>query len=47
MAAGATLTGPAIIEALDATTVVPPGWQATVDRLGYLRLAREASTGAT
>jgi N-methylhydantoinase A len=34
------VVGPAVIEALDATTVVPPGWQARVDNLGYLRLTR-------
>jgi N-methylhydantoinase A len=32
------MTGPAIIEAMDSTTVVPPGWTARVDELGYLRL---------
>ncbi|HEY8290821.1 MAG TPA: hydantoinase/oxoprolinase family protein, partial [Acetobacteraceae bacterium] len=35
------LAGPAVIEALDSTTVVPPGWSARVDALGYLRLTRE------
>jgi N-methylhydantoinase A len=40
---GTTVTGPAIIEALDSTTVVPPGWTARIDRLGYIRLTR---TGA-
>ncbi|HEX9822755.1 MAG TPA: hydantoinase/oxoprolinase family protein [Methylomirabilota bacterium] len=33
---GAVVTGPAIIEQLDATTVVPPGRRATVDRVGNL-----------
>jgi N-methylhydantoinase A len=28
---GAALNGPAIIEQFDATTVIPPGWSATVD----------------
>jgi N-methylhydantoinase A len=28
--------GPAIVEQLDATTVVPPGQRATVDRAGNL-----------
>ena len=32
------IAGPAIIEAMDSTTVVPPGWTARVDELGYLRL---------
>jgi N-methylhydantoinase A len=33
---GAVVTGPAIVEQLDATTVVPPGRRATVDRIGNL-----------
>jgi N-methylhydantoinase A len=33
---GAVVTGPAIVEQLDATTVVPPGRRATVDRVGNL-----------
>jgi len=33
---GAVVTGPAIVEQLDATTVVPPGQRATVDRAGNL-----------
>jgi len=37
---GTNIPGPAIIEALDSTTVLPPGWQALVDDLGYLRLTR-------
>lgn len=37
---GTLLTGPAIIEALDSTTVVPPGWRARIDQFGCIRLAR-------
>jgi N-methylhydantoinase A len=37
---GSTIAGPAVIEALDSTTVVPPGWNASIDDLGYIRLAR-------
>src|SRR6266446_2510821 len=33
---GAVVTGPAIVEQLDATTVVPPGQRPTVDRVGNL-----------
>ena len=33
--------GPAIVEQFDATTVVPPGWQASVDRYGNLILERK------
>jgi N-methylhydantoinase A len=35
-----TLTGPAIIEAMDSTIVAPPGWIASVDAGGYIRLRR-------
>jgi N-methylhydantoinase A/oxoprolinase/acetone carboxylase beta subunit len=34
------ITGPAVIEALDSTTVLPPSWRALVDDHGYLRLTR-------
>ncbi|HEV8474837.1 MAG TPA: hydantoinase/oxoprolinase family protein, partial [Methylomirabilota bacterium] len=37
--APATLTGPAIVEEFGATTVIPPGWRASVDEQGNLRLA--------
>jgi N-methylhydantoinase A len=37
---GAQLAGPAIIEQYDATTVVPPGWQAAVDASGALVVER-------
>ena len=36
LGAGAVVTGPAIVEQLDATTVVPPGQRAIVDRVGNL-----------
>jgi N-methylhydantoinase A len=36
LGAGAVVRGPAIVEQLDATTVVPPGRRATVDRVGNL-----------
>ena len=32
------LIGPAIVEQADSTTVIPPGWQATPDDVGNLRL---------
>ena len=38
---GASIVGPAIIEAVDSTTVVPPAWQATVDERGYIMLSRK------
>jgi N-methylhydantoinase A len=35
---GTQVNGPAIIEAMDSTTVVPPGWHARIDELGYVRI---------
>jgi N-methylhydantoinase A len=37
---GVAFAGPAIVEQFDATTVVPPGWHARVDRFGNLILER-------
>lgn len=42
--AGAVLEGPAIVEQFDATTVIPPGWQAAVDRRGNLIVTRPQSS---
>ncbi len=39
--AGAVISGPAIVEQLDTTTFVLPGWLAEADRLGALNLRRE------
>ena len=38
---GAELEGPAIVDQLDSTTVVPPGWQADVDEWLNIRMHRE------
>jgi N-methylhydantoinase A len=38
---GANFAGPAIVEQFDATSVVPPGWHASVDRFGNLILERK------
>ena len=38
---GDQVRGPAIVVQMDATTVVPPGWQATVDAWGNLIAERE------
>ena len=38
---GAAFVGPAIVEQFDATTLVPPGWCASVDRNGSLLLERD------
>jgi N-methylhydantoinase A len=36
LAAGSRLPGPVVIESVDSTTVVPPGWTTKVDERGYL-----------
>jgi len=36
LGAGAVVAGPAVVEQLDSTTVIPPGQRATVDRVGNL-----------
>jgi N-methylhydantoinase A len=41
---GTRLTGPAIIEQLDSTTVVPPGWGAEVDEWLNIRMQVEEPT---
>ncbi len=37
--AGAKITGPAIVEQDDSTTVIPPGWEGTTDEWGNLVIA--------
>jgi N-methylhydantoinase A len=37
-----TVVGPAVIDALDCTSVVPPGWAGTVDEQGFIYLRRTA-----
>lgn len=44
LAPGRTVTGPAIIVDALATTVVEPGWNATVEHEGTLRLAKSPSS---
>jgi N-methylhydantoinase A len=39
---GVALDGPIVIEALDSTVVLPPGWHAAVDAAGFLRMTRNA-----
>jgi N-methylhydantoinase A len=36
--AGATLEGPAVVDQLDSTTLVPPGWRAEVDEWLNIRM---------
>ncbi|MEX2481472.1 MAG: hydantoinase/oxoprolinase family protein [Gammaproteobacteria bacterium] len=45
LAQGQCISGPAVIEQHESTTLVPPAWQATVDRCGNLVLARVAVHG--
>jgi N-methylhydantoinase A/oxoprolinase/acetone carboxylase beta subunit len=40
LAPGTSVMGPAIIEALDSTTVLPPGRAGQIGELGYIRLPR-------
>ena len=40
--AGASLEGPAIVTQLDATTLIPPGWRASMDASGSLKLSKQA-----
>jgi N-methylhydantoinase A len=42
LGAEAAFDGPLVVEQLDSTTVVPPGWRLSVDERGNLRL-RDAS----
>jgi N-methylhydantoinase A len=42
LGSGSVFKGPAIVEQYDSTTVVPPGWDAKVGRLGVLNLRRSA-----
>ncbi|WP_149538248.1 hydantoinase/oxoprolinase family protein [Siccirubricoccus phaeus] len=37
---GAEITGPCVVESLDSTFVLPPGWTARVDADAYLRVTR-------
>ena len=40
LGAGSVIEGPAIVEQPDTTTLVLPGWRASADRIGTLRLTR-------
>ena len=41
---GDAVAGPAIIEESTATTLVPPGWSATVIEGGHLSMTQEAGS---
>jgi N-methylhydantoinase A/oxoprolinase/acetone carboxylase beta subunit len=37
------LNGPAIVESVDATLVVPPGWRTEIDGDGFIVMRRRAA----
>jgi N-methylhydantoinase A/oxoprolinase/acetone carboxylase beta subunit len=43
---GDVVEGPAVIEQMDTTTIVPPGWRARADGLGNLILDHHAGDAA-
>ena len=46
MAADAVASGPAVIESLESTILVPPGWQAMMDANGFVHLSRDSKGAA-
>ena len=40
LAAGSQIRGPAIVESLDSTVVIAPGWRARIDAKGFIRITR-------
>ena len=40
---GALLAGPAVVQQIDATTIIEPGWNARVDEIGNLRIMAGAA----
>ncbi len=43
-AAGSTIKGPAIVESLDSTLVIPPRWRGRIDAKGFIRITRGEET---
>jgi N-methylhydantoinase A len=43
LAPGARIAGPALIAEDETTTLVSPGWQATINGLGYIELTQETA----
>ncbi len=41
---GVALHGPMVIEAVDSTVVLPPGWGVSVDAAGFIRMTQAASS---
>jgi N-methylhydantoinase A/oxoprolinase/acetone carboxylase beta subunit len=46
MPAGSATPGPAVIESLESTILVPPGWQAGMNEDGFVHLTRRQGGGA-
>ena len=46
MAEGAVAAGPAVIESLESTILVPPGWQARTDDAGFILMTRTSEGAA-
>jgi len=46
IAADAVVNGPAILNQMDTTTLIPPGWQARLARSGALILSRTDGAAA-
>jgi N-methylhydantoinase A len=44
LGAGAMIDGPAIVDQLDSTTLIPPGWRGEVDEWQNIRMHQEVST---
>ncbi len=42
LAPWATITGPAIVTEDETSTLIGPGWSATVNGLGYIEMTRDA-----
>jgi N-methylhydantoinase A/oxoprolinase/acetone carboxylase beta subunit len=40
MAEGAVVLGPAVVESLESTILIPPGWQARMDSDGFILMVR-------
>jgi len=45
MPAGSVAPGPAVIESLESTILVPPGWQAAMNPDGFVVLSRRPDRG--
>ena len=41
LVAGQNIAGPAVIESMDSTTVLPPAWTAAIDESGFIRMTRK------